>query len=79
MKLGAFNQEKALVIVGAFPVIVKTDCETDGALHSITQHPLQHGWHLHFLPTTEHNCLRWFWSLVKLRFFRLQTRFQNYI
>ena len=30
--VGAFNQEKALV--GAFSVIVKTDCETDGALHS---------------------------------------------
>ena len=30
--LGAFNQEKALV--GAYSVIVKTDCETDGALHS---------------------------------------------
>ena len=30
--VGAFNQEKDLV--GAFPVIVKTDCETDGALHS---------------------------------------------
>ena len=29
---GAFNQEKALV--GAFPVIVKTGCGTDGALHS---------------------------------------------
>ena len=28
--VGAFNQEKALV--GAFSVIVKTDCETDGAL-----------------------------------------------
>ena len=28
----AFNQEKALL--GAFSVIVKTDCETDGALHS---------------------------------------------
>ena len=28
--VGAFNQEKALV--GAFPVIVKTDCEIDGAL-----------------------------------------------
>ena len=26
---GAFNQEKALV--GAFSVIVKTDCETDGS------------------------------------------------
>ena len=33
--VGAFNQEKALV--GAFSVIVKTDCETDGApLHSTT-------------------------------------------
>ena len=30
--VGAFNQEKALV--GAFSMIVKTDCETDGALHS---------------------------------------------
>ena len=30
--VGAFNQERALV--GAFSVIVKTDCETDGALHS---------------------------------------------
>ena len=28
--VGAFNQEKALV--GAFSVIVKADCETDGAL-----------------------------------------------
>ena len=32
--VGAINQEKALV--GAFTVIVKTDCETDGALHSTT-------------------------------------------
>ena len=30
--VSAFNQEKALV--GAFSVIVKTGCETDGALHS---------------------------------------------
>ena len=30
--VGAFNQKKALV--GAFSVIVKTDCETNGALHS---------------------------------------------
>ena len=30
--VGAFNQEKARV--GAFSVIVKTDWETDGALHS---------------------------------------------
>ena len=32
--VGAFNPEKALV--GAFSVIVKTDCQTDGALHSIS-------------------------------------------
>ena len=32
--VGAFNQEKALV--GAFSVIVKTDCETDGPFHSTT-------------------------------------------
>ena len=32
--VGAFNQEIALV--GAFFVIVKTGCETDGALHSST-------------------------------------------
>ena len=30
--VGASNQEKALV--GAFSVIVKTDCETNGSLHS---------------------------------------------
>ena len=30
--VAAFNQEKALV--GAFSVIVKIDCGTDGALHS---------------------------------------------
>ena len=30
--IGAFNQEKALV--GAFSVIEKTGCGTDGALHS---------------------------------------------
>ena len=30
--VGPFNQEKTLV--GAFSVIVKTDCETDGALYS---------------------------------------------
>ena len=30
--MGAFNQEKALV--GAFSVIVKTDCETDGSFYS---------------------------------------------
>ena len=33
--VGAFNQEKALV--GAFSVIVKTCCGTDGALHSTTR------------------------------------------
>ena len=32
--VGALNQEKALV--GAFSVIVKTGCGTDGALHSTT-------------------------------------------
>ena len=36
--VGAFNQEKALV--GAFSVIVKTDCATDGSFsstsHSVT-------------------------------------------
>ena len=31
-----FNQEKALV--GAFSVIVKTSCGTDGALHSTSKH-----------------------------------------
>ena len=31
-RAGAFNQEKALV--GAFSVIVKTDCETDGSFYS---------------------------------------------
>ena len=31
--VGAFNQEKALV--GAFSVIVKTDCETDGSFYGI--------------------------------------------
>ena len=30
--VGAFNQEKALV--GAFSVIVKTDCATDGSFYS---------------------------------------------
>ena len=33
--VGAFNQEKTLV--GAFSVIVKTGCGTDGALYSTTQ------------------------------------------
>ena len=42
--VGAFNQEKALV--GAFSVIVKTDCGTDGALHSSTLYSLtaETGW-----------------------------------
>ena len=35
--VGSFNQEKALV--GAFSVIVKTGCGTDGALHSTSQEP----------------------------------------
>ena len=33
--VGTFNQEKALV--GAFSVIVKTGCGTDGEIHSTTQ------------------------------------------
>ena len=35
--VGAFNQEKALV--GAFSVIVKTGCGTDGSLHSTSIQP----------------------------------------
>ena len=38
--VGTFNQEKALV--GAFSVIVKTGCGTDGALHSTTHKPRSH-------------------------------------
>ena len=34
--VGAINQEKALV--GAFYMIVKTSCGTDGALHSTSHH-----------------------------------------
>ena len=34
--VGAFNQEKALV--GAFSVIVKTDCGTDGSFYSTSQY-----------------------------------------
>ena len=33
--VAAFNQEKALV--GAFSVIVKTDCGTDGSFYSTNQ------------------------------------------
>ena len=33
--IGAFNQEKALL--GAFSVIVKTDCETEGSFNITTQ------------------------------------------
>ena len=33
--IGAFNQEEALI--GAFSVIVKTGCGTDGALHSTNE------------------------------------------
>ena len=33
--VGAFNQEKALV--GAFSMIVKTDCGTDGSFYSTSQ------------------------------------------
>ena len=35
--VAAFNQEKALV--GAFSVIVKTDCETDGSSAALVQAP----------------------------------------
>ena len=38
--VGAFNQEKALV--GAFSVIVKTDCGTDGSFYSTRRNPV--GW-----------------------------------
>ena len=41
--VGAFNQEEALV--GAFSVIVKTDCETDGPFYS-TNHCKEGGDHL---------------------------------
>ena len=37
--VGAFNQEKTLV--GAFSVIVKTGCGTDGALHSTSVETMQ--------------------------------------
>ena len=36
--LGAFNQEKALI--GAFSVIVKTDCETNGSSAALVDSPL---------------------------------------
>ena len=39
--VAAFYQEKALV--GAFSVIVKTDFETDGELHSTNQEPGHQG------------------------------------
>ena len=35
--VATFNQEKALV--GAFSVILKTDCETDGSFYSSNPHP----------------------------------------
>ena len=35
--VAAFNQEKALV--GAFSVIVKTDCGTDGSFYSTSKDP----------------------------------------
>ena len=45
--VAAFNQEKALV--GAFSVIVKTDCETDGSFYSTTPPPST----LHFTQDVE--------------------------
>ena len=43
--VGAFSQEKALV--GAFSVIVKTGCGTDGALHSTSYNLIGAGSALH--------------------------------
>ena len=37
----AFNQEKALV--GAFSVLVKTDCETNGSFHSTIYNKSERG------------------------------------
>ena len=34
--VGAFNQEKALI--GAFSMIVKTNCETDGSFYSTSSY-----------------------------------------
>ena len=48
--VGAFNQEKALV--GAFSVIVKTGCGTDGSFYSTT-------FILFFAPLTELSSLSW--------------------
>ena len=42
--LGAFNQEKALV--GAFSVIVKTDCGTDGPICGTSGDPVVTTWQL---------------------------------
>ena len=39
--VGALTQEK--VLVGAFSVVVKTGCGTDGALHSTSPGPAD-GW-----------------------------------
>ena len=41
--MGTFNQEKVIVgaIVGAFSVIVRTDCETDGSFYSTNMVTLQ--------------------------------------
>ena len=42
MVVGTFNQEKALV--GAFSVIVKTGCGTDGSICGTNQHHMEHVW-----------------------------------
>ena len=42
--VGAFNEEKALV--GAFSVIMKTGCGTDGALHSTNHYTVLVTWYL---------------------------------
>ena len=76
--VGAFNQEKALV--GAFSVIVKTDCETDGSSAAlILTFPLQIHMKYDSHPTAVHpdwvqaatreNCnndRRWFEVWIKL-------------
>ena len=53
--VGAFNQEKALV--GAFFVIVKTSCVTDGSFYSTTPNVLTlAAWSSHIL---HHNFTGW--------------------
>ena len=59
--LGTFNQDKALV--GAFSVIVKTDCETDGSFYSTIEDTMCHtsqlrpGWMVPELGSATSHCL----------------------